>query len=87
MNISVDDLREVVARRMGINAAEIQPESTLRDILGLSRTAINSIDVMEAFLGGLVELGATTELDLPAITLDDKVTDVLSVLVACAAKQ
>jgi hypothetical protein len=86
MNIDKEKLRQTLAQRLGVEPAELAKENvTLKQILDLSPTAINSIDIMEAFIGSLVDLGGQTDIELPAITLDDKLDDVLNTVINVTA--
>ncbi len=86
MKIEKERLRRTLARRLGVEPTELANENvTLKEILEISPTAINSIDIMEAFIGSLVDLGAQTDLELPAVTLDDKLDNTLDTIVSAVA--
>ncbi len=53
---------------------------TLADLLAASPTAINSIDLLDAFAGALAELSLDTDPDIPAFTLDHRVDEVIAAL-------
>ena len=74
----MEQLKEKILARLNIaNQEGIDDSTDLNEILGMSPTAINSIDIMEAFAGAITDLGYEDELDLPAFTLDATLSDVL----------
>jgi hypothetical protein len=82
MKIEKEKLRCALAGRLGVELTELAKEGiTLRQILEVSPTAINSIDIMEAFMGSLVDLGAQPDFELPAVTLDDKLDDIFETVI------
>lgn len=76
-------IRSSVADRLDLPEAEIFGHSlTLAQVLATSPTAINSIDLMDAFAAALAQEGIDPDADLalPAFTLDHTIDEVMSQL-------
>ncbi|GAB2445921.1 hypothetical protein [Streptomyces incanus] len=74
------DLRSNVARRLGLPEEEVFAGQPLSAVLVASPTAINSIDLLDAFAGALADAGADDDVELPTMTLDHTAEDVVAAL-------
>lgn len=72
------ELLERVKKRLCIDGEFVVQESTtLTDLLAKSPTAHNSLDLLDAFAGSIVDLGGDLETELPAFTMGDALPAVL----------
>ncbi|WEH32315.1 TIGR03086 family metal-binding protein [Streptomyces sp. AM 4-1-1] len=76
----LDELRTHVARRLGLSQEEVFAGQPLSAVLVASPTAINSIDLLDAFAGALADAGADADVELPTMTLDHTAEDVVVAL-------
>ena len=74
------EIRTNVARRLNLTEEEVFDGRTLSAVLVASPTAINSIDLLDAFAGALADAGLDDDVELPTMTLDHTADDVLSAL-------
>ncbi|MET9443623.1 hypothetical protein [Streptomyces sp. NPDC006610] len=74
------DLKQHVARRLGLTQAEVFAGQPLSAVLVASPSAINSIDLLDAFAGALADTGFDEDVELPTMTLDHTAEDVLQAL-------
>ncbi|MEU3920776.1 hypothetical protein [Streptomyces sp. NPDC029004] len=74
------DLRTNVARRLGLPQEEVFAGQPLSAVLVASPTAINSIDLLDAFAGALADAGVEEDVELPTMTLDHTAEDVVAAL-------
>jgi len=74
------DLRKNVARRLGLTEEEVFAGQPLSAVLVASPSAINSIDLLDAFAGALADAGVDDDVELPTMTLDHTAEDVVSAL-------
>lgn len=73
------EVESAIARNLGLKVDEILNNNlSISDVISKSPTAINSIDIFEAFAGSFAEYGVDGQLNLPAFTLEDKIDDVLT---------
>ncbi|MFF8595296.1 hypothetical protein ACF061_28425 [Streptomyces sp. NPDC015220] len=76
----LDELRANVARRLGLPEDEVFNGQPLSAVLVASPSAINSIDLLDAFAGALADLGVDDDVELPTMTLDHTAQDVVTAL-------
>ncbi|MEV7867371.1 hypothetical protein AB0P17_15010 [Streptomyces sp. NPDC088124] len=76
------ELRTHVARRLGLPEDEVfGADRPLSAVLAASPTAINSIDLLDAFAGALADAGlGDDDAELPTMTLNHTADEVLAVL-------
>ncbi|MEV1047511.1 hypothetical protein [Streptomyces sp. NPDC049916] len=74
------DLRANVARRLGLPQEEVFAGQPLSAVLVASPSAINSIDLLDAFAGALADAGLDDDVELPTMTLNHTAEDVVSAL-------
>jgi hypothetical protein len=74
------EIRTNIARRLQLTEEEVFDGRTLSAVLVASPTAINSIDLLDAFAGALADVGVDDDVELPTMTLDHTAEDVLSAL-------
>lgn len=75
---TIHAFKTIVANRLAIEPAVLYGGSLrLSDVIARSPTATNSIDLMEAVAGAMAELDLDDRLELPALTLDDTVADLV----------
>ncbi|PCG86696.1 hypothetical protein CIB93_06995 [Streptomyces sp. WZ.A104] len=74
------DIRVNVARRLGLTQEEVFAGQPLSAVLVASPSAINSIDLLDAFAGALADAGLDDDVELPTMTLDHTAEDVVSAL-------
>ncbi|MEZ4241579.1 MAG: hypothetical protein R3F59_36620 [Myxococcota bacterium] len=68
-----------MARRLALPEAELYGRSLpLSRVVALSPVASNSVDLVEAVAGALAELDLDEQVELPAITLDHTVDELMS---------
>jgi hypothetical protein len=72
-----------VAARLSLPVAEVFGQNQLlSEVLKKSPTAINSIDILEAFVGALTDQGINDDVGLPALTHTDSADAILELLVS-----
>lgn len=74
------ELRTHVARRLGLPEDEVFGDRPLSAVLVASPTAINSIDLLDAFAGALADAGLDEDAELPTMTLNHTAEDVIAAL-------
>ncbi|MDG9722598.1 hypothetical protein [Streptomyces sp. DH41] len=74
------ELRIHVARRLGLAPQEVFAGQPLSTVLVTSPTAINSIDLLDAFAGAMADVGVEEDVELPTMTLDHTAEDVVVAL-------
>ncbi|MBX3191033.1 MAG: hypothetical protein KF819_28815 [Labilithrix sp.] len=78
MHSTFERFKSVVARRLEMDAETLYGGSLkLSEIVTRSPVATNSIDLMEAVAGAMAELDLDDKLDLPAMTLDNTMDDLM----------
>ena len=76
--ITIEQFKTTVARRLRLPPESIYGKSLrLSEVVARSPVASNSIDLVEAVAGAMAELGIDEQVDLPAITLDHSVDDLV----------
>jgi hypothetical protein len=74
----LDEFKQVLARRLELDPAALFGRSMrLADVIARSPSAKNSIDLMEAVVGALAELELDDRIELPTMTLDNTVDDIV----------
>lgn len=74
----LEQFEESVAKRLGMHRAELFTDKLkLGDVLVMSPTATNSIDLLEAFAAAIAENNLEDQVDIPAFTLDHTVDEVM----------
>ncbi|NER23619.1 MAG: hypothetical protein F6J96_23540 [Symploca sp. SIO1C2] len=74
----MDDFKESVAEKLGIPQSELYGHGlSLSDVIVNSKTAMNSIDIMEAFAYALARHGWEDRLNMPIFTLDSTIDQVI----------
>ncbi|QMU75746.1 hypothetical protein GXW83_08330 [Streptacidiphilus sp. PB12-B1b] len=74
------EIRTNIARRLQLTEEEVFDGRTLSAVLVASPTAINSIDLLDAFAGALADVGVDDDVELPTMTLDHTADDVVNAL-------
>lgn len=80
--MGLDLIKADVARRLDLTEAEVFDGRPLSAVPAASPTAINSIDLLDAFAGALADQGLDDGVELPVMTLDHSAGDVLDALKA-----
>jgi len=88
-NTTLEEFKLCVARRLQLDPASLYQKSlTLADVVVRSPVASNSIDLMEAVAGAMAELEIDDRIELPSITLqhtvDELIDEVRAQLLAAA---
>jgi hypothetical protein len=74
----IEQFKTTVARRLRLAPEAMYGKSLkLSEVVARSPIASNSIDLVEAVAGAMAELGIDDQVDLPAITLDNSVDDLV----------
>lgn len=74
-------LRAAIARRLGLSEeVAFRPGTSLAQLLAASPSAINSIDLLDAFAGAVADQSIDVDFDLPAFTLDHSTEEVVEAL-------
>lgn len=77
-NATVEEFKACVARRLQLDPASLyQRQLTLADVVVRSPVASNSIDLMEAVAGAMAELEIDDRIELPTITLQHTVDELI----------
>jgi hypothetical protein len=75
----VEAFKSTVARRLEIPAAALYDRKLkLAEVVVRSPVATNSIDLMEAVAGAMAELEIDDRLELPALTLDHTIDELVA---------
>lgn len=77
---TLEEFKAIVARRLEIDPKvlyETAPSLKLSDVIGRSPVAKNSIDLMEAVAGAMAEMEIDDDIELPAMTLENTVADLV----------
>lgn len=75
----LDAFKTTVARRLELDAATLYGRSfKLAEVVVRSPVATNSIDLMEAVAGAMAELEIDDKLELPALTLDHTIDELVA---------
>lgn len=81
MKLETEALQSGIAERLGLTPDQVFGHGyTLREVIALSPSAINSIDTLEAFIGAMADHGVDGDLGLPAITNDDQIDEVIALI-------
>lgn len=79
MTPTIEEFKTAVARRLELSPAAIYGKSLrLADVVVRSPVASNSIDLVEAVAGALAELEIDDRIELPTMTLDNTIDDVVA---------
>lgn len=79
MQHSIQDVSATIAQKLNLKPEDIfGKDLKISEVVALSPTAINSIDMLEAFAGSFAEHGIDSDMDLPAFTMDDKIDGLMS---------
>jgi hypothetical protein len=77
-NTTLEAFKVSVARRLQLDPASLYQKSlTLADVVVRSPVASNSIDLMEAVAGAMAELEIDDRVELPTITMQHTVDDLI----------
>lgn len=77
--VTIEMFQRVVARRLRLDEAEIYGRSLpLSRVVAMSPVASNSVDLVEAVAGAMAELDIDELIELPAITLDHTVDELMA---------
>lgn len=79
-----EELRHDIARRLKLPYEKVFSDQSLSVVLAASPVATNSIDLLDAFAGAIVDQGLDEELDLPTFTLNRSANDVVATLSGAA---
>ena len=75
----LDAFKSTVARRLELPAATLYGRQLkLAEVVVRSPVATNSIDLMEAVAGAMAELEIDDRLELPALTLDHTIDELVA---------
>ena len=75
----VDEFKRVVAERLRLEPSAIYGRSlTLADVIATSPATQNSVDLLEAIAGAMAELGIDDRIELPAMTLDHTLDELVA---------
>lgn len=78
MESTIDAFKSIVASRLEMEPAVLYGGTLkLSDVIARSPVATNSIDLMEAVAGAMAELEIDDQLELPAMTLDNTVQELV----------
>jgi hypothetical protein len=79
MGTMLEEFKSIVAKRLELDPAAIYGKSIrLSDVVVKSPVASNSIDLVEAVAGALAELEIDDQIELPTMTLDNTLDDVVA---------
>jgi hypothetical protein len=79
MDSTFEDFKTVVARRLQLDPSTLYGRSLkLADVVVRSPVATNSIDLMEAVAGAMAELELDDRLELPTMTLQNTIDDLMT---------
>jgi len=79
MTTEIQVFKSVVAKRLELPESMLYGTSLrLSEVVMRSPVATNSIDLMEAVAGAMAELELDDRLELPAMTLDNTVDDLMN---------
>jgi hypothetical protein len=79
MNPLIEEFKSVVAQRLQLEPAALYGSSLkLADVVVRSPVATNSIDLMEAVAGAMAELEIDDRLELPAMTLNNTIDELIT---------
>jgi len=79
MSTEIEMFKSVVAKRLELPEAMLYgTKLRLSEVVLKSPVATNSIDLMEAVAGAMAELELDDRLELPAMTLDNTVDELMS---------
>lgn len=79
MGTTLEEFKSIVAKRLELDPAMIYGKSLrLADVVVKSPVASNSIDLVEAVAGALAELEIDDQIELPTMTLDNTLDDVVA---------
>ena len=74
-----EEFKSIVASRLELDPAVLYGGPLkLSDVIARSPVATNSIDLMEAVAGAMAELEIDDQLELPAMTLDNTVGQLMA---------
>jgi hypothetical protein len=74
-----EEFKSVVARRLELDPAGLYGRSLkLSEVVVRSPVATNSIDLMEAVAGAMAELEIDDKLELPTMTLDNTIDELMT---------
>lgn len=77
--VTIETFQVVVARRLKLEPKEIYGRSLpLARVVAMSPVASNSVDLVEAVAGAMAELDLDELIELPAITLDHTVDELMA---------
>lgn len=77
---TLEEFKSIVARRLEIDPSALYgstPSLKLSDVIAKSPVARNSIDLMEAVAGAMAEMDIDDDLELPSMTLDNTVAELV----------
>jgi hypothetical protein len=79
MGTTLEEFKSIVAKRLELDPTTIYGKSLrLADVVVKSPVASNSIDLVEAVAGALAELEIDDQIELPTMTLDNTLDDVVA---------
>jgi hypothetical protein len=79
MQSTLEDFKTVVARRLQLDPSTLYGRSLkLSEVVARSPVAANSIDLMEAVAGAMAELELDDRLELPTITLQHTIDELMT---------
>jgi hypothetical protein len=80
MDSTLEEFKAIVARRLELDPKFLYgstPSLKLSDVIARSPVAKNSIDLMEAVAGAMAEMEIDDDLELPAMTLNSTVHELV----------
>jgi hypothetical protein len=76
--MSIESFKASVADNLSLPVSKMYGNNwSLSDVLANSPTAINSIDLMEAFASALAQNGLEETLEVPIFTLDNNIDELM----------
>lgn len=79
MSVEVE-IRVNIARRLGLTEGEVFGGQPMSAVLAASPTAINSIDLLDAFAGALADAGLSEDVEIPVMTLNHTADDIVTAM-------
>lgn len=79
MSTTIEEFKSVVARRLQLEPASLYGKKLkLAEVVARSPVASNSIDLVEAVAGAMAELEIDDRIELPTMTLNNTIDDVIA---------
>lgn len=79
MSTTIEEFKSVVARRLQLEPSALYGKKLkLAEVVARSPVASNSIDLVEAVAGAMAELEIDDRIELPTMTLNNTIDDMIA---------